>query len=376
MSGTWITCRGVFDGQRLLGPRALRILKGRIAEVSSSAQTGPQIDGIVTPGFLDLQVNGGGGVQLNSDPTPSGLSAVAGAHRRFGTVGILPTIITDAPEVLDAAAAAILSTRDRPEILGLHIEGPHISAARRGTHAAEFVRPFDDRTLNIVRDLRRANVPVLITLAPEAATPGQISDLARAGAVVSLGHTDAEANMVEAAIAAGARSATHLFNAMSPMTSRAPGAVGAILNSDIPFGIICDGHHVDDRMVRLALRAAGPGRAYLVSDAMATLGGPDVFDLYGQPVRLTKGRLVNVEGGLAGAHITQAQGMQRLVHSIGLTLETALTMAITTPAQLIDRTDLSRLAGRPLSDLLVLDPAAEVTGCLADLLPDLADDGD
>ena len=184
--------------------------------------------------------------------------------------------------------------------------------------------------------------------------------------MVSIGHTDATADQIEAAVAAGAQCATHLFNAMSPMTSRAPGAVGGVLSTGINFGIICDGLHVDDRMVRLALRASADKKpGFLVSDAMATIGGPDKFDLYGEPVRLIDGQLLNTEGNLAGAHITQAQGVRRLVQTIGLPLEDALRMAVTTPAKVIDRPDVATLVGRPLSDVLVLNEELDVMGDLA-----------
>ena len=179
---------------------------------------------------------------------------------------------------------------------------------------------------------------------------------------MSLGHTDANADQIEKAVAAGACCATHLFNAMSPMTSREPGAVGGVLHSGIHFGIICDGHHVDDRMISLALRAgSNPDAAFMVSDSMATVGGPDSFALYGHPVRLKDGRLINSEGNLAGAHITQAQGVKRLVQEIGIPSERAFKMATTVPANVIGRPELATLVGRPISDVLVLDGDLDVT---------------
>lgn len=364
MTMEWITPDQVFDGQHLRSGVAVGISKGRVAALSDAPRHGPRVAGCLTPGFLDLQVNGGGGEMLNSTPTPDGIATIAAAHRRFGTVGILPTVITDAPTVLEQAAEAALAAKDQPGILGLHIEGPHIALARRGTHKGAFVRPMADQTITLVERLRMAGLRVMLTLAPEAATTDQISALADLGAVVSIGHTDASAEAVEAAIAAGAGCATHLFNAMSPMTSRAPGAVGGVLNADIFFGIICDGHHVDDRMIRLALRAAGRGRAFAVSDAMATVGGPVSFDLYGAPVRLQHGRLINDEGGLAGAHFTQAEAVARLVQSIGLTLEDALYMVVTNPARVIGAADLANLNGRAAGDVVLLSPELTLSGTL------------
>ncbi len=369
MNAHWIKPDLVFDGQEILTDLAVRVEQGQIVELSNAPQNAVQVAGCLTPGFIDLQVNGGGGVQLNSSPTAEGMLAIAAAHRRFGTVGILPTVITDHPDVLARAADAVVKVNDHDGILGLHIEGPHIAVARRGTHSATDVRGMDAQTMNIVANLREAGISVMITLAPEAVTLDQIAALSRAGAVVSLGHTDAPVEQIEAAIAAGASCGTHLFNAMSPMTSRAPGAVGGILDAGIPFGIICDGHHVDDRMVRLALRAcAHRSLPFLVSDAMATIGGPDQFDLYGKPVRLQDGRLINSEGGLAGAHITQAAGVKRLVHDIDVMLVNALRMAITNPAVLLNQPNLAGMLGRSAADLLILDAELDVSGTLADTL--------
>lgn len=257
---TWVAPTRLFDGERLRAGLALRLDGGRVSDL---APLDPRMDaaslaGLLTPGFVDLQVNGGGGVLLNADPTLAGMEAIAGAHRAFGTVALLPTLITDAPEVLDRAAEAALAARGRPGLLGLHVEGPHISTVRRGTHAARLVRPLDERTLLVVERLRAAGVPVMITLAPEAAGEGGIARLARAGAVVSIGHSDADAATVERAIAAGASCFTHLFNAMSPLGHREPGVVGAALASSLPVGIICDGIHVADAVVGIAVRARPP----------------------------------------------------------------------------------------------------------------------
>lgn len=366
MTAQWFKPDFVFDGQNIRADLAVRVADDRVVEVSADAVDAVTIEGLLTPGFVDLQVNGGGGVLLNNTTTADGMAHIAAAHRRFGTVAVLPTVITDHPDVLAQAAAAAIAAKGRQGILGLHIEGPHISMAKRGTHRADAIRPLDQDTINIVADLRKADVAVMITLAPEAAAPDQISRLAQTGAIVSLGHTDASAEQIEAAIAAGARCGTHLFNAMSQMTSRAPGAVGAILNAGIAFGLICDGVHVDDRMVRLALRACAAGSApFVVSDAMATVGGNAHFTLYGQTIHLSQGRLVNAEGNLAGAHITQAEAVKRLVDHVGIPLSDALHMAITTPAAVIGKSDLAQLPGRSTDDVLLLNADHRVAGTLA-----------
>ncbi len=356
----WLCPDLFFDGLHLLPARALAVSAGKVVSVRlladlPASMPRQHIGGTLTPGFLDLQVNGGGDVFLNTSPTAEGIAAIAAAHRRFGTVGIMPTLITDAPERLDEAARAILDARDQHGILGLHIEGPHISIARRGTHATRFIRPLDDRTIEVVRDLRRGSVAVMITVAPEAVAPGQIEALASTGAVVSIGHTDATSVAVHAALAEGASCFTHLYNAMSPMLNRAPGVTGACINSTAFAGIICDGIHVADEMVGLALRARPiPDTTFLVSDAMPTVGGSDHFNLYGDVIRLQDGRLVNSEGSLAGAHVTMAESLARLINVVGIAPDAALRMAVTIPAQVIGADHLSSVIGRRLEDLLVL----------------------
>jgi len=352
---TWVVPDAVFDGQSLRQGLAVQIADGRITDVGTAPDDATPLSGTIAPGFVDLQVNGGGGVLFNTTPTPDGLRQIADAHHRLGTTAILPTVITDHPDVLDRAADAVINAQN-DAILGLHIEGPHIALARRGTHASEFIRPLDQRTLSTLQRLRAKDVCVMITVAPEAATPDQIARLVAMGVHVSLGHTDATGAQINASIAAGARFGTHLFNAMSQMAGRETGAVGALINSDCYVGVICDGHHVADDMIALALRARpAPDLMVLVSDAMATVGGPDTFDLYGQTIALKNGKLVNAEGNLAGAHVTQAMGVKRLVEHVGVPLVTALRMAITTPATSIGRPDLTQLIGQSSDAVIRLD---------------------
>lgn len=369
MKETWILPDQLFDGETLTTGQAVRLVDDRVAEIAPAPPGAQAVRGCLTPGFIDLQVNGGGGVMLNSTPTRDAMATMAAAHRRFGTVAIMPTVITDAPEVLEQAADAAIAAREDAGIVGLHIEGPHISVARRGTHSAEFVRDLDDRTLSVVTRLRSHDVATMITVAPEAATPQQIATLSKLGAIVSIGHTDTRADDIEAAIAAGAQCATHLFNAMSPMTGREPGAVGAIINSEIRSGIICDGHHVDDRMIAIALRARPKADLmFLVSDSMATVGGPDRFDLYGSDVRLEHGRLLNTEGTLAGAHLTQGEGVARLVKHVGVPLQEALRMAITVPAQVVGQTHRAEMIGQKIEDLVVLSDTLDGAHAFPDAL--------
>lgn len=367
---TWLLPDRLFDGEGLRRGAALVVRDGRVVRIASSVDAPADhqvIAGVLSPGFIDLQVNGGGGYLLNTSPDPAEMAAIADAHRGLGTMGILPTVITDAPEVLSNAVEAAIAAKGQRGILGLHIEGPHISLARRGTHAAKHVRPMEQATLDHLDRLRGAGLRVKITVAPEAVTRREVARISETGVVVSLGHSDADADTTRDYLAAGARCFTHLFNAMSPMLNRAPGVVGAAINSDAYAGIIADGIHVADEMVGLALRARPvPDRMFLVSDAMPTVGGPDSFDLYGATLRLENGRLVNSEGSLAGAHVSQAEGLWRLVNVLGIDPEVALRMVVTIPARVMGLDDLATPVGRDLSDIAQLSDDLRFRGWLAD----------
>lgn len=352
-----IAPKALWSGGALHAGLALEVADGRVrALLPLNGDTPDAVPALVLPMLTDLQVNGGGGVMVNTDPTPEGLRAVAAAHRALGTGAILPTVITDAPDIMEAAAEAALSVRDDPGQLGLHFEGPHIVAARRGTHKAGFIRPLDLRTVTLVERLRAERLRVMITLAPEAADPALLARLVAAGAVVSAGHSAATANEAHAAFQAGVSCVTHLFNAMDPMTSRAPGLLGAGLDSEVFAGIIADGIHVSWEMVRIALRARPrKGLTFAVSDAMATVGGPDCFSLYGQEIRVADGALVNAEGRLAGAHIDMAQSLANLVIRAGVPLPEAIAMCTDTPRAVLGLPPQDIGPGTRLADLLVLD---------------------
>ncbi len=364
----------VFCEGKLLGDRAVHIVDGRLAQVTKctdiSSHARP-LPGILTPGLIDLQVNGGGGVLFNTSPTPAGIEAILGAHRSLGTSHILPTVITDRPEVLEKAVDAVLSAWGMRGLVGIHIEGPHISVQRRGTHAAEYVRPLSEDTKAHVARLRARGIPTMITLAPDVVPPAEIAALARTGAIVSLGHSDATFEQAEAALAAGARCFTHLFNAMSQMTGRAPGMVGAALRSGAHAGFICDGYHVSDTMLAIALDAKRDrDRMFLVSDAMPTVGGPEEFELYGNTIRVDDGRLVNSSGSLAGAHVSMAESVTRLASHLEVPPHAALSMAITTPARLLDDSAGDPLIGASVRDILVWSADLSDWRRLSDLLPD------
>ncbi len=377
----WIRPSRLFNEGKLHIGAALGVLKGKVRILNDDSQikNDDQIcdfNGIISPGFVDLQVNGGGGVLLNETPTKEAIWDIAKAHRKYGTTGILPTVITDSVSVLSRAVDAVIEAVGEHGVLGIHIEGPHISVERRGTHKAEFIRPLDEDTIRLVDKLRTADVPTMLTIAPDVVSPEDISRLVEMGTVVSIGHSEATAGVVRRALEAGASCFTHLFNAMPPMAGREPGVVGAAINSHAFAGIICDGIHVADEMVAMSIRARPVSdRTYLVSDAMPTVGGPAEFNLYGSKVALIKKRLVNCEGSLAGANTTQSEGVRRLVDHVGISREDALKMAITIPGNAMGL-ELDQSLGRSIKDIICLNNGLEYQGTLADLLQRIRKNGE
>lgn len=369
MTARWLHPAHLFDGQNLHADMAVAVSDGFVTDMqprqSLQSERMARFEGLITPGFVDLQVNGGADVLVNNRPDVTSIRSIAAAHRALGTMAIMPTVITDRPEILAQAADAVKTLRDDTSILGLHIEGPHIDPVKRGTHAADHIRPLDEQTMRVVADLRQADVPTMVTLAPEAAHMDQIRTLADLGVIVSLGHSNCTAATARAAFAAGASCVTHLFNAMSGLSARAPGLAGAAINSDAYVSMICDGVHVEDTVLGIAVRGRPrQDRCFLVSDAMPTVGGTDSFDLYGQTIRLSGDRLINADGNLAGAHTTMAAGFSRLVTKIGLGLETALRMVVSTPAKVVGVPERASLVGRRVDAILVLSPDLNVTGTL------------
>jgi N-acetylglucosamine-6-phosphate deacetylase len=365
----WLAPRRIFDGTAFREGVALRIDNGRIAVIGKAAGPEPVVTSefIAAPGYIDLQVNGGGGALFNNAPSLETLATIGAAHRARGTTSWLATFITDAPDRLDQAIDAVIANAGANGVAGIHIEGPHLAPERRGTHAAQYLRPFDDRILASVRRLRAANIPTMLTLAPERVEAGTIRKLTEIGVVVSAGHTAATAAQIRAALGEGLRCFTHLHNAMTPMNSREPGVVGAALDSDAYCGLIADLHHVSATTLRVSLRARPlPDRMFLVSDAMSTVGGPDFFELYGQRIEVRDGRLVNAEGSLAGAHLDMATAVRNVVAKLGEPAETALAMATSIPAAAM------RLDGKigafvpgAKADIVLLDDALNVREILA-----------
>ncbi|HEX9170413.1 MAG TPA: N-acetylglucosamine-6-phosphate deacetylase [Roseiarcus sp.] len=332
----------IFDGERLHDDCAL-LIEGdsiqaltRFEERLSSCEQVDLDGGILAPGFIDWQINGGGGVLFNAEPTLEGIAKIAAAHRRAGVTGFLPTVVTDEPRILAEALAAAGEARSCvPGALGVHIEGPFIDARRKGVHPAEFIRPMQEKDADGLI-AARAGVMV-VTLAPASVPLDRIARLAKSGIVVSLGHSDASAEEAASVFGAGASAVTHLYNAMSPLSSRAPGVVGATLaDPRIVCGLIADGEHAHPAAYRVAIAAKGARGIALISDAMPpAAGGPDVFELQGRRMTRLGHKLVAEDGTLAGAAITMRDAVEYVVCTLEVSLAKALTMATLTPARLL-----------------------------------------
>jgi len=321
---------------------------------------------LLAPGFIDVHVNGAAGALLNHQPSSQALQTIAQAHREYGTTAFLPTLMTDTWEQMINAVAAVVAAAELgvPGILGIHLEGPYLNAERKGVHSAKRIRvPSSDEDLNHLFDVFPAHLIKLITLAPERVSPEFIQRLIRHGMIVSAGHTEASYEQMQIALAHGVTGFTHLFNAMSPMTSREPGAVGAALDhGDSWCGLIVDGHHVHPVTLRQAIKAKAKGKMMLVTDAMHTVGqGAGRFDLMGSPIVSENGKVTTLNGTLAGSNLDMATAVRNTVQQVGLGLEEALRMASLYPAQFLKLDyKIGRIAKGFQADLVLIDDHMQV----------------
>lgn len=339
MSQMALAAGAVFDGTQLISDGVLLVAAdGHLTALPRAAlpatvpvvEHGP--DALVTPGFIDAQVNGGGGVLLNDDPSPAAMAAVAAAHRASGTGALLATVITDTPAVMVAALQAAAARP--PGVVGVHLEGPYLNRQRAGAHRADLIREAASDPLEWLSWVPAAG-RVVMTLAPECVPPGFIQRLVQAGVIVAAGHSAADAATLSRAVAEGLSLVTHLFNAMPPMSAREPGLAGAALGEPrLGCGLIADGYHVAPEMLRLALAAKGAEGLFLVSDAMPSVGS-DIqhFTLAGRAVTRQGDRLVTQEGTLAGAHLTLAMAVRTMITAAKAAPEVALQLATTSPAR-------------------------------------------
>lgn len=361
----------VFDGARLLPGHAVAVAGGRVVAVTpaEAAPAGERVTlagGVLAPGFVDLQVNGGDGIMLDAAAGPVGIARICAAHGRLGTTGLLPTLITDTPEataaVIEAGVAA--AAAGVPGFLGLHLEGPHLDPRRKGAHDPRLIRPMEAADVAALAAAAARLPALVVTLAPAAARPAQVAALAAAGVIVSLGHADCTAAEARACFDAGARLVTHLFNAMSPLGHREPGLVGAALDDGrASVGLIADGVHVAPEPLRVALAAKrGPGGLFLVTDAMAPAGtAMTEFRLGGRRILRRGGRLTLEDGTLAGADCDMPHCLRTLA-AAGLDLAAALRLATAAPAEALGRADLGRLAPGARADLVHFDDGLALRG--------------
>ncbi len=360
----------IFDGELWWDRSMLIVADGRIEGIAAadsplSVTRVALAGGMIVPGLIDLQVNGGGGALLNLTPDEATVATICATALRFGTTGCLPTFITDTREktqaVIEAGAAA--AKHGVPGFLGLHLEGPHLSIARKGAHDPALIRPMDDADLTMLIAARPRLPHLLTTVAVENVTPAQIAKLVAAGIVVSIGHSDASYAAVKAAAEAGATVVTHLFNAQSQLGNREPGVVGAALElGQLSAGLIADGIHVHPASIGTALRAKhGPGHVFLVTDAMSPTGTSiQQFELTGRTVYRKDGALRLADGTLAGADLTLPDAIRVLTTQVGTPLEEALRMASLYPAEVLSAgAERGRLVKGARADFALLTPGLE-----------------
>ena len=354
----------------IVGGRAVLLEAGRIAGVVAESEArSPAFarhdlgGGLLLPGFIDTQVNGGGGVLFNDEPTVEAIREIGRAHRRFGTTGFLPTLISDDLHVVALAVAAVQGAIEAgvPGVLGIHIEGPFLNEARKGVHDPAKFRDLDESGIRLLSSLRGGKT--LVTLAPEMTTPQLIQKLAAAGVVVSAGHTNATYAEIVTALRHGLTGFTHLFNAMSQLTGREPGVVGAALEDPASWcGIIVDGRHVDPVVLRIALRCKPRDRFMIVTDAMPSVGAAEKsFSLQGRPIKAVNGVCLDDEGLIAGSDTDMARAVRNAVSLLGIELAEAARMASQYPAAFLGLdTTLGRIAPGYRANLALVDDELDV----------------
>ena len=370
-----LTGARLFTGEMMLDGHSLLIEDGEILDLIPR-DTAPQArvvalpaGSLVAPGFIDTQVNGGGGALLNDTPTVDAVRTIVAAHRRYGTTGLLPTLITDTADKMHAAATVVAAAMgDRASgVLGLHLEGPFLSLERRGVHSPAFVRlpTPDDLAYLVELPNEFPGGKVLLSLAPEIVSDEDIGALAEAGMLLAGAHSAASYARTTEAIRAGLRGFTHLFNAMPPVANREPGIAGAaLLSAETWCGIIVDGIHVHPAALKLALAAKPRGKLMLVTDAMTPLGTDATsFQLYGATIHRRDRKLVTDDGTLAGADLDMAQAVRNCIGLLGLPRDEALRMASLYPAQFLGMSDRrGRLGSGYLADMVLLDQSTHVLG--------------
>ena len=330
----------IFCGERFYDDHALLVEGKSIVDIVDKNNTPDNFNkieldqGILAPGFIDLQVNGGGGVLFNNSPNKESLNTIIKAHQFFGTTSVMPTVISDSLEVLEQCIKTVTEEiKNNSSLLGIHIEGPFFNTKYRGVHQKQYISTINSDYLNLFESLK--GFPVMLTLAPECISSQQLKHLTSLGIKTLAGHSDATYDELDDAIKNGLDGFTHLFNAMGQISAREPGVVGSALHFENTFAsIIVDLHHVHPSLIQLAYQLKPTGKLFFISDSMATINhGKPSFELYDEVVNESDGRLVNSEGKLAGSSITQIDAVKNAYQKCNIPLNQALAMASRYPAE-------------------------------------------
>lgn len=357
-----IKVSSVLIGSEIKDHQTISITDDLIVDISPSEDTNDELQGLLVPGFIDVQVNGGGGVLFNENPSLKSITAITKAHQKFGTTGLLPTLITDALDKMELAAEAIAEARTQnvPSVLGVHFEGPHLETSKKGVHSASYIRSLSKTEEKIYsrKDLGK----IIITLAPENVSVNGIRDLVAEGVIVCLGHSNASFAQTQAAIEAGATGFTHLYNAMSPLTSREPGMVGAALLAKNTYsGLIADNIHVHPKSMDIAIQSAT--EIMLVTDAMPPVGSEEKsFEFFGQCITRDNDTLRDKEGRLAGSALDMASAVANICKLKSVSLSDAIKMASLNPAKFLKLDDDYGTIGKgKKASMLLLNQDIQVT---------------
>ena len=358
-----ITGAKIFSDHKLLDNKALLIdgenIIGIVAknDIPNNIKIQQLNGGILSPGFIDLQVNGGGGKLFNNSSDKESLDEIIKAHQHFGTTSIMPTVISDSLNVLQRCTSTISNEiNNNKSLLGVHIEGPFFNVKYRGVHQKQYINTINNDYLNLFESLQ--GFPVMLTLAPECISIKQLKHLKSLGFKILAGHTDASYDQLEEAIKYGLDGFTHLFNAMGQISAREPGVVGSALNfNNTAASIIVDLHHVHPSLIEMSYKQKPKGKLFFVSDSMATINhGEPSFELYDEVVSESNGRLINSEGKLAGSSITQIDAIKNAYTSCNITLSDAIAMATSYPAEYLGVDDyLGSLKANYRADLAHFD---------------------
>jgi N-acetylglucosamine-6-phosphate deacetylase len=332
----------IFTGEEVLTSHALIIDKDQVSEIIDVDDIPESITNrydlkgnMLVPGFIDLQVNGGGGIMFNSEPNVETIKRMVQGHQRFGTTGMMPTLITTSFEEMEKAISAVEQaiSENIPGVLGIHLEGPFLSEVKKGAHDASKFCTIDEKGFAIMTSARLGKT--IVTIAPELTDDDTISSLNKKGIIICAGHTNANYQQTMQAIDAGLHGFTHLYNAMTPLESRMPGMVGAAISDERTwFGIIADGYHMHSSAFKIAVKAKQQGGAILVTDAMATVGSfSDTFILDNEEIKSINGKCVNSSGSLAGSDLNMNQAVKNAISFANISWQEAVRMASLYPAK-------------------------------------------